>query len=75
MITQLNRLLVLMALCGMLIRPAMAGSRGSQMLVVVSDSLVVPVLAEPLPVDDPPMAANGVSSSPPIVLISDTNAL
>ena len=63
MLTQLNRLIALMALCGLLIRPAMAGSGGSQTLVVVSDSLVVPVLGEPLPVDDPSLVANGDSLS------------
>ena len=43
----------------------MAGSGGARTLVADSYSSVAPVLAEPLPVDDPPLAANGDSLSAP----------
>ena len=48
MVVQLNRLMALMALCGLLTRPAMADSKGSQRLVVEGDTLTVQ-MAAPLP--------------------------
>ena len=48
MFAQLNRLMSLLALCGLLTRPAMAAPDGYQTLVVNGDTLVVQ-MAEPLP--------------------------
>ena len=85
MLDQLNRLMALLALCGLLIRPVMAMPDGYQTLVVDGDTLVVQmaeplpagyqtivvggdtltvqVLAEPLPTDEPPLAASDDSLS------------
>ena len=48
MFAQLNRLMSLLVLCGLLTQPALAASDGHQTLVVNGDTLVVQ-MAEPLP--------------------------
>ena len=48
MVAQLNRLMSLLVLCGLLTQPAMAAPDGHQTLVVNGDTLVVQ-MAEPLP--------------------------
>ena len=48
MVAQLNRFMVLLTLCGLLTRPAIAVPDGDQTLVVDGDTLVVQ-MAEPLP--------------------------
>ena len=47
MSAQLNRLIALMALCGLLTRPVIAGAEDSQTLVVDGDTLTMHILAEP----------------------------
>ena len=57
MVAQLNRFMALLTPCGLLTLPAMAAPDGYQTLVVDGDTLMVQVLAEPLPTDEPLSAA------------------
>ena len=74
MVVQLNRFMALLILCGLLIRPAMAGSDGCQTIVVDGDTLMVQVLAEPLPKDEPLSAAidDSLSAQTGIVRTGET---
>ena len=58
MFAQLNRFMSLLALCGLLTRPAMAAPDGHQTLVVNGDTLVVQ-MAEPLPADYQTLVVGG----------------
>lgn len=63
MFAQLNRLMALGTLCGLLTRMAMAGPNELQIAVADNDTSVVPLLAEPLLADGPSLAASDDSLS------------